>query len=389
MTTHYVTADIGASGSRILSNTIKEVRNLRNNMVFIPETKKVDLVPTKMTVDYALDVSITRDKESDYFPVRALIGDLADRYSSAQTTPNGMVNKTKQQVNYVSAITSVAISLMEEDTTSVPEVALYLALPPNEAKQQKEYAKEQFNGVYTVKFNKFDKEVKFNITSVETYEESFLAIMSFFYHTDSRKKPLANKYTDGLLLSIDIGASTTDLVTVENLVYKDRSGKTYKTGGNVVRDDLINLVLDTFGFELPQDKADIAVAEGRIRLGNVWRPIPELVEQAKRNYADGILASIIGYFTLNKLPIELMRAFCVSGGGSIESKYTDETGNVIKTSEPMSFYITEALRKYCDTIEVEHYDENPREANIKGLFMRARIDLFKKGKLTAEDLQRA
>lgn len=387
---HLLCVDIGASSTRILSSTIKEVRTLRNNMVFIDDfDKEIDLVPTKMITDYALDVSITRDTPSNYFPMRVLIGDLADRHSKSQVTPNGVANKTSQRVNYASAITAAAISLLDTDTTEVPEVALYIALPPNEAKTQKEVAKREFSGTYEVKFNKLGKTVKFNIASVETYEESYLAMVSFIYHTDSRPKPLSTKYKDGYLLSIDIGASTTDLVIVHNLVYKERSGRTFKTGGNVVRDTLNGFILDQFGFELPYEEADRAVIEGRIRLGNTWKDISNLVIAAKRAYAESIINQITNYFTNNSIAMPLMRAFCVSGGGSMESKYEDENGVIVKTSEPMSYYITEALRQYCETIEVEHYDEDPRQANIKGLYMRARIDLFQKGKLTQAELTKA
>ena len=390
MGTYFVAEDIGASSTRILGTTNKEVRTLRNNMVFIEdESKEIDLVPTKMLTDYALDVTIKRDEESKFFPMRVLVGDLADRYSKSQVTPNGVVNKTSQRVNYASAILGVAVSLLNENLDEVHDVTLYIALPPNEAKNQKETAKREFSGSYQVTFNKLDKKVKFNVTEVEVYEESYLAMVSFIYHTDSRPKPLSAKYKDGYLLSIDIGASTTDLVIVQNLVYKERSGRTFKTGGNVVRDSLNSLILDTFGFELPNEEADRAVIEGRIRLGNTWKDISGLVANAKRAYADSIINQITNYFTNNGIAMPLMRAFCVSGGGSMASKYTDDNGNEIKTSEPMSFYITEALKQYCDTIEVEHYDEDPRQANIKGLYMRARIDQFQKGKITQAELTRA
>ena len=64
----------------------------------------------------------------------------------------------------------------------------------------------------------------------------------------------------------------------------------------------------------------------------------------------------------------------------MQSEYVNEQGETVKTSEPMSYYITQALTKICSGVEVEPYGESPRLANIKGLFIRAKVDAANQAK---------
>ncbi len=75
---------------------------------------------------------------------------------------------------------------------------------------------------------------------------------------------------------------------------------------------------------------------------------------------------------------KMKRFICSECLDEVRSEYTDDDGNVIVTSDPMSNYITDELNKVCKGVEVEHYSDNPRFANISGLFIRANIDIRKK-----------
>lgn len=372
---NFVAADLGASSTRYTSNDGK-IDVLPNNMVILSKDAEVDLEPYSKDIESALDVTIECDNNSEHFPVRVLVGQMADRYSPTNIKPSTMSNKHVQQINYISTILAVAISKYKYGLDD--NLQLYLALPPVEVKTAKQVVKDNLVGNYIVTFNKMDNlEVKFTIDDVSMYEESFMALLSYFFEMNGSVKDKAKQYATGNLLSLDIGASTTDLAVVQNMRYVEKSGQTYKTGGNIARDFLIDSIRAEYGFDTPIEMAELAMAEGRIQMGNTYQDCSEAVNSAKKALAEQIVGQIQEYFRKVNIPIQTIRAIIVSGGGSMEGQYIDGTGNVVKTSRPTSDFITEELNKVCAGVCVEQAD-NPRLANISGLFIRANLDVRKK-----------
>ncbi len=373
---NFVAVDLGASGTRYTSDSGK-VSMLPNNMVFLEPDKKTDLEPQDTNIESALEVKIVKDGDSKFFPVKALIGSMAERYSSNNERPSVMSNKHTQRINYVSGVVAAALSKIAYNLED--SIKLYVALPPIEVKTAKEIVKESFEGDYTVTFPKYNggTTVKLSLVDVSCFEESFMAMLSYFFSVNGTPNEEAKKYLIGNVLSLDIGASTTDLAIVKNGRYLDMSGQTYKTGGNIARDYLIDAVRARYGFDLPIVDAETTMAEGRIQLGSKYEEIRDIVADAKKTFAKSVVSSMQGYFRQVNIPIQSIKAIIVSGGGSMQSQYIDENGEVVKTSEPMSFYITESLKEICEGIEVEPYGDSPRTANITGLFIRAKIDAVK------------
>lgn len=371
----FVGIDLGASSTRYVTQNTK-IGVLPNNMVFLDRNARVDLIPYSDEIEGALDVTIEKDGTSEYFPVRVLVGDMANRYSPTNQRPSGMSNKHTQRINYVSAILAAAICKHKNGLGD--NIDLYVALPPVEVTSAKDYVSEQLCGKYTVTFHKTGLVQQFTVGSVNCYEESFLAILAYFFDMSGKPRNTAQKYGFGNLLSLDIGASTTDLAVVSNMRYLEKSGQTFKTGGNVARDFLIDDLRALYGYDVPVDIADIAMAEGRIQMGNTYEDISQYVESAKKKFAEQVVEQIQGYFRKVNIPIQSIRAIVVSGGGSMRSEYVDDQQNVVVTSKPMSDYITEELNKVCPGVEVEPYSDNPRFANITGLFIRANIDIARK-----------
>jgi len=383
--TKHVCVDLGASETRYVPSLTGDIKRIPNNMVFIDTDKDIRITPKSNDINDNLDVTISKlgvsvndENKDSMFPLRLLVGDLATRKSSIQITPSGLYNKTDQEVNYASLLVSVAVSMLSHDSTNydIPKVGVYVALPPVEATSKRDYLKSRLKGIYEVEFHLLGRSVNFEVKDVETFEESFLAVLSFFYKRDNTKKALTSKYGNGYILSLDIGASTTDLAIIHNMVYMDYSGQTYKIGGNVARDVLIDLVREDYGFDLSITIADKVIAEGRMRVGNNLVDVSKLVVRAKKEYAKSIVQSLQSYFRKVNIPIQAISAIFVSGGGSMESSYIDDRGMDVKTTNPMSSYIVEELRRVSETIAVESYDENPREANINGLVIRAALDVM-------------
>ena len=371
----FVALDLGASSTRYISNNGK-VGILPNNMQFIQLNTRVDLEPYNDEIEGALDITIECDKESEFFPVRVLVGSMAARYSPTNVRPSVMTNKYVQKINYVSAV--LASAVCKEKNVLGEELIGYVGLPPVEVNIARDIIRNNLVGHYKVTFNKLDKQVEFDIVNVGCFEESFMAILSYFFDVNGKLREQAKKYGYGNVLSLDIGASTTDLVVVSDMKYLERSGQTYKTGGNVAREFLRDDLRALYGYDVPDEIADIAMAEGRIQMGNSYEDISSLVESAKQRFAAQVVEQMHSYFRKVNIPIQTIRAIIVSGGGSMRSEYVAEDGSVVVTSQPMSYYITQELNKVCPGVEVEPHVLDARLANIYGLFIRANIDIRKR-----------
>lgn len=387
----FICVDLGASNTRYC-NDDGVTHLLPNTIAVIPRDENTRLDPWAVEgfedqIRENLDVTIEKvsGEDSDFFPVRALLGSVANRHGGGER-PNANKNKYQQQINYISAVVCAAISQALEGNSgdTVNELNMFLALPPVEARLANDYVSKQLVGEFLVTFNMLNACVKLRITSVKCIEESNAALSAFFFDGLSLNEK-AKKYSDGYVLSLDIGASTTDIITVLNRKFIERTGKTIKNGGNIVRDMVKDSIQAVHGFTPEDAESERAVAEGRIRCGAAYINVSDIVTAAKRDFAAQIVNEMQTYFRQINIPIQTFSAIVVSGGGSMQGEYCDENGKLVKTSEPMSYFITEKLKTICDTITVEHIEDAPRLANIKGLYLRA---LFNKASIEKEKRSR-
>lgn len=374
--TPFVAIDLGASSTRYVS-TAGKVRFLDNNVVMIKDIdRQMDNEVLDSTPENNLDVVITKDGESEIFPIRAFLGNMASRLFSSQLRPSNLKNKVDQPINYVSALVAVALSKLYGEITS-DDINLFVALPPSEVANHKDRFINQMKGKYTVKFNKIGAsgtDITFNIAGVACYEESRMALMQFFF--DPKHPENLSKYGSCNMLSIDIGASTTDLVVFMDGKYLNITGRTYKIGGNIVRDYVMRALSAEYAMELSTEDANKCLAEGRMPFGNSYKPIDDIIGRAKEEVARQIVSKMDPYFGSIGIPLTSMNYIVVSGGGSMGSSYIDADGKPKITSKPMSEYITTVLKDICDGIEVVQFDDEPRLANIRGL---ATTAMIKKG----------
>lgn len=374
---NFVAIDLGASGTRYTSDSGK-ISLLANNMVFTDVNKVIDMEPYDNNIESALEVIINKEggfklNDEVIFPTKVLIGSMAERYSASNERPSVLRHKFEQKVNYVSGIVAAAISRL---TSNVEEdIELYIALPPTEIKTAKKIISENFIGKYTVEFPKYlgGATVNVNIVGVNCYEESFMAMVSYFFTMQGTPREEAQEFMSGNVLSIDIGASTTDVAIIKNGRYLDKSGQTFKTGGNVARDQLIDYIVRDYGFDLPVADAERTMAEGRLQLGNTYEVIGNLITDAKKILAQQIVEPMQSYFRRIGVPIQTVRGIVVSGGGSMQSQYVNDKSEIVKTSEPISYFITQELQTICPGVAVVPYGDDARLANVRGLFIRAKV----------------
>lgn len=363
----FVAVDLGASNTRYV-NTDKKVNFIPNNVTFVDDLRG-DLGNESLDniLENNLDVTIEKASDSTFFPMRALVGSMSARFSESEIRPSQMIPKHRQRINYLSSVLAVALSKLKNESIG-DIVNLFVALPPLEVTGSKETVINNLVGKYKVTFNKVgvpNTVVEFTINDVACYEESRLALLQFIF--DERHPERVAKFSNTDILSIDIGASTTDFVIFKQGKYQNKTGNTVRYGGNVVREHIMTEVERQMGRTLSIEAADQAVIEGRVKNGNTAVPIPEIVEKAKKVVARNIVRDIDAYFTRIGTPLTEINYIIVSGGGSVASGYTDDDGKYITTSKPMSDYITSALNDVCDGIDVIHYGDEPRLANIYGL----------------------
>ena len=374
----FVCVDLGASGTRTVSkNGI--IYEIPNNAVFVDTIDKVDVAIQRNELDAhedlvgALDVTITKISGgmNPHFPCRVLLGDLADRYSPTCTRPSVLKNKADQQLTFVDAVVAAAHQVLVAGVN--PNVNLYVALPPMEVNYNKEVVSNQLAGEYSVKFSRIEKEVRISIQSVTCVEEAFMALVTFFFNMDGTPTANATEYGTGYTLSLDIGDSTTDLAAAKNMRYVEKSGQTFKTGCNVIKAYMSNVIRGKYGYDPTPEELDTVLRTGRLPMGRKYVELGDHLRRAKQEFARSIVEQLQSYFKLVNIPLAAIGAIVVSGGGSMQSEFT-ENGQTVVTCPPVSEFITTELSRIVDGIDVVAITEEPRKANIKGMFVRAAMD---------------
>lgn len=368
----FAAVDIGASGTRVMSSSGRTAL-IPNNAVMLSENDDVKMSPYDDTLEQALYIKIRKLSASKVFPKCALLGVMAERKSISNIRPSVQQQKYLQDLNYISAITAAAVSRIE--LVAEETMKLYIAVPPAEVHKAQEAFKEELMGQFEVEFPKYNggTTVKLNITDVECAEECVMSMVSFMFTQAGTVSDAAKQYMTGNVLGINIGASTADLCVVKNGRYIEKSGRTIPVGGNIARDYLIERINDEYGFELPFTEAETAMAEARMSLGNSKVDIPNIVSEAKSQLAEEITNRMDPYFKSIGVPIQTLKGVVVSGGGSLRSSYKE--GPVTKcTSEPISSFITEKLKKWCKEVSVVEYGDDARMADVRGLYIKAKMD---------------
>lgn len=389
----FVCVDLGASGTRVTSNS-GIVYDIPNNVIFVDAGERIELALKRDEADLhndivnALDVTITKKAGGacEHFPCRVLMGDLADRYPSTPTRPSLLKGKADQRINYVSAIVAAAHQrLVELKDDNINR--MYVALPPTQLIYSKDNMTSQLVGTYHVKFNKLDKEVSVSIGDAMCLEEAYMALVTFFFNKNGTPRKNAETYAKLKVMSLDIGASTTDIAVASDRRYVEKSGQTFQTGCNVIQANIANAIRGRFGYDPTPEELDMVLCTGRAQRGSKYVEMGDVVRHAKVEFSKSIIEQIQSYFRTINMPLQTIAAIAVSGGGSLESGYKDANGKYVKTCSAVSEFITTELNQIVEEVDVVNVNQdsdgtidesiNPREANITGMYIRAMIDVLK------------
>lgn len=386
--------DLGASSTRVTGeNGI--IHELPNYLIFKDRTEIVDLDIVRHEDDKLNDLlsnmDILIDKASGAackaFPARALVGELATRCSAVVNRPSVMMNKSRQNINLFNIVVAAAQQcyMYGYDGSGI---TLYLAFPPLEVtKDVKDEINQALVGSYSVKIERLNYDVTLNISEVKVFPEAYMALAAFFFDFPSctLKKEIQEKYGQGYVMGLDIGASTTDIYVTENGKPQEKSGQTIKTGCNVIEMAIANSIRAKYGYDPTHEGLTTAIREGRLPMGNGYVDVSDMLRRAKQEFARTIVAELQNYFRLVHIPLQYIRAIIVCGGGSLASGYYDEAGNYVQTCGCVSEFITAELNQIVENIDVVAMPD-PRTANTRGLFVRMMMD---KAKAAAQAAQAA
>ena len=325
---NFVALDIGASGARFTTSS-GAIQSLPNNVAFI--TKKDDsgnvvMDPTPVEVrntddDILNNLEFIIEKtsgQSDFFPMHGLMGNMAEAYGVAMTYPNSLASKGRQPVNYLSTLIAVTLSRIQYPTLG-DNISLYVALPPAELSINKENYVNNVKGSYKVNLPRYmnGQTIEFSIDTVKCYEEGVMAVRSIFQTVRGETRENYRSYIPKTLLSIDIGASTTDIAIVKGGRYLKKSGRTIRKGGNTVRSKMTDRINAKFETEINVDSANMAMAEGRVQYGGTYKDVSDILDEAKAYVAHGIIEDMVNYFSTIDIPLTSIHAIVVSGGQNI------------------------------------------------------------------------
>lgn len=168
------------------------------------------------------------------------------------------------------------------------------------------------------------------------------------------------KYKKGYCIVIDIGAGTTDCVIVKDGRIIMATKETIKKGGNLVKRTCRTLIRRKYN--ATPSSMDEIIETGVYQHGNDTLVVDDLLEEAKKDYAEKVLQDIIAYLEEKDVPVEELRGVLTVGGGSLP---TVRHGVVV--SKPMSEPLVELLKQFSPSIERINLNVNPRYANLEGL----------------------
>lgn len=350
----YVVIDIGTSETRVCTESGKALR-VPNNCVRLTNATDSTFPGGDSVLD-SLEVCIKGYGEED---VHLLYGKMAERYSKTTERPSPLSAKHTQELNHYSIIVGAALARAELGNKASD---LYLALPPVEVRKARKKLAGMLGGDYIVELPKLNKSIRVKFTNVYCFEESRMSAEAFMVQ-------LSEDHKSGRVLSVDIGAGTTDLAIYDNGVFLEKSAKSYRIGGNTAREYLIESIASEYDCDLSVSDAEEVMTTGLMKSGNTKVDVVELVNEAKEEFAEELLAKISEYFKAVGIAMQTVNAFLVSGGGAL-------AGTARGMNTTVSYVVSE-LNKVCAGIDTVEYQGDTRLANLAGLRLQAESDYAK------------
>ncbi len=385
--------DFGNSATRVLLLLNKRAYrfNLSNRFAMLPTGYDVPL-PYQSSEKTAI---------FNYSGERIANGAIVEREFPQQSDrPSAMHDKTEQLVTsytvnrlFIRSLRIIAEMTQKQLADLDVDFKVTVLLPPEEQESKGgkmiELIKNvsEVDSVYPTTFKK-----GYRVGSVSVIPEGLAALFGAIYHETGRADlsahnegklldngdvivrdnadnlqfatvPGNERFHEGYLLVIDVGAGTADFALVLDMELVEGSRATYNVAGNNVTNAVKMKVKSKFKLE-PRNMEE-AIRTASVLEGDATvHHIEDLVTDAKRSVALRLKQYLVEYLELQGVAPRNIRGMLVAGGGGEPSI---REGEVV--SPPLSLLLTEYIKELAPNIaNVPTGDVPLRELNIEGAY---------------------
>lgn len=331
----------------------------------------------KLDTDYKIPTEYCNEKTTVFKYNDCLFanGSIVEReFASKAIAPSSQQTKTEQLPTYTS-LSLVFIKAYEmiaaETGVSFEDVDvsfdLRLLLPPSEHDKYSETLK---SSVKTIKMVEVVSPIcatkKVKINSLVVLPEGATAFIGCMYQSENGEMTInkANeKFQQGTVLVVDIGAGTTDIVLIKDTEVVVDSKETCQKGGNNVEALCKRRLYKTFDYWPSAQAMQRVLTEGILEKGNETFDVVEHLNYAKESFGAELKNFIIDYLSRNDVQIRDVKGLLVLGGGTLP---TVRDGVVVSPS--MSEVLTNYIHELTNSIALMDIGGlNPRMLNMAGL----------------------
>lgn len=374
--------DLGNSETRltVLSGGKSYHAKLSNRFAELPQDYRI----SKKYADGKTNIFV-------YDNVQFANGPLAEReFSNQLIRPTALESKTEQlPTNLTIHLAIIRTIRLLSAVNGVPVTALNVnlnfvaLLPPLDLQASEQNMIDLIKSHTTVHSQLPDNfQMNYTIGEVEVYSEAVAAFFGAFYEEQNIGAPyLSNdfvtkisdqnvflqnvekneKFQQGYVLVIDIGAGTTDVAVFLDGELIEMSPDTFNKGGNTVESYVSKTIRTEYRFFPPN--VNEVVTTGILREGSKVHDVREIVTAGKKHYSSLIETDIQRYLEGLSIEMRAISGLLVVGGGSLESK---RDGEVVSPS--MSKVLVEFLQRLAPNVElVDTEGKDLRNLNIEGV----------------------
>lgn len=255
-------------------------------------------------------------------------------------------------------------------------------LPPGDIDLGKDKLIEMLKSVTEVNCTFPSVKMPIKMNRIMVLPEGFCAYIGAVYDRGHVIRPNMEYLLNETTLIFDIGAGTTDILIIQDNKIIDSSKHTINRGGNNVTQQ-VRRALRAEGITLTETAISAGVVSGKVKDGSREVDITEIVNKAKTEIAQHLVADTQGYLEETEFPIRSIGRILVCGGGAMSSAEGSKAlGEAIVT------YL-KRLSPYVELVELPEHeiskpdDEgvlhkevaqlSPRELNVLGASILAEI----------------
>lgn len=208
-----------------------------------------------------------------------------------------------------------------------------------------------------------------NITSVEVFPEGLMAFFGAFFEEKNGAlniRPENQKFREGNVLVLDIGAGTTDMVILQNCSLVVNSKMTFPIGGTFVGNLVRAYVKREYGIDLNAVNLQKAVSTCQLRISaDDVVDVSDFVNRAKMDYAQKMLKNLREYAETSEIPLNNIFGLLVVGGGSLSAVYEGK-----ELSAAMADILVDFVRELSPRIALlDTHGLDNRYLNLHGLWL--------------------